>query len=232
VVNISTKSVLIALETKRQPIGAAQPAHAADRCAREIAGILTRFGGALAAADGQSVGPAPSTHYQMRWPVGIGHFTADAFIRSSAATRQHRILCYDRHIRITIDKAMVMNTSTVFIFGTDSDVINICAYALRQSGYAVHILPDLVTLRTNCMIQLPDLVLLQHDGLVQGSETVALYHTLRMEKHTAALPIIIIRCERLEARQQYAREPDPAFAIFPIVFSIEELRATVARLLP
>lgn len=92
-------------------------------------------------------------------------------------------------------------------------------------------MPDLVTLRTDCMIQLPDLVLLQHDGLLQGSETVALYHTLRMEKHTAALPIIIIRCERLEARQQYSLEPDPALAIFPIVFSIEELRATVARLL-
>ena len=40
---------------------AAEHAHAADRCAREIAGFLTRFGGALAAADGQSVGPLTLT---------------------------------------------------------------------------------------------------------------------------------------------------------------------------
>jgi hypothetical protein len=92
-------------------------------------------------------------------------------------------------------------------------------------------MPDLVTLRTDCMIQSPDLVILQHDGLLQDSTTAALYHTLRREIHTATLPIIIIRCERLEARQQYAQEQDSAFAIFPIVFSIEELRATVTRLL-
>jgi DNA-binding response OmpR family regulator len=126
---------------------------------------------------------------------------------------------------------MVMNTPTLFIFGTDSDVVNICAYALKLSGYTVQVMPDLVTLHADCLTQSPDLVLLQHDGLVQGSATVALYHALRMDEHTVALPIIIIRCERLDAQQQYARAPDPAFAIFPIVFSIEELRATVARLL-
>ena len=35
----------------------AEHAHAADRFAREILAILTRFCGALAAADGQAVGP-------------------------------------------------------------------------------------------------------------------------------------------------------------------------------
>jgi len=38
---------------------AAQPAHAADRFAREIVGILAPSGAALAAADAQAVGPQP-----------------------------------------------------------------------------------------------------------------------------------------------------------------------------
>ena len=40
-------------ESKRR---AAEHAHAADRCAREIVGFLTGNAGALAAADGQGVG--------------------------------------------------------------------------------------------------------------------------------------------------------------------------------
>ena len=43
---------------------AAEHAHAADRFAREIVRILTRFCGALAAADGQAVGQQPSTAYR------------------------------------------------------------------------------------------------------------------------------------------------------------------------
>ncbi len=39
---------------------AAQPAHAADRFAREIVGILAPSGAALAAADAQAVGRALS----------------------------------------------------------------------------------------------------------------------------------------------------------------------------
>jgi len=40
---------------------AAQPAHAADRFAREIVGILAPSGAALAAADAQAVGRGHST---------------------------------------------------------------------------------------------------------------------------------------------------------------------------
>jgi hypothetical protein len=46
-------------------MAAAEPAPAADRFAREIVRILARFGGALAAADGQAVGP----HSQSAMPL-------------------------------------------------------------------------------------------------------------------------------------------------------------------
>jgi hypothetical protein len=48
-------ALMRAAEGNERP--AAEQAHAADRFAREIVPFLTRFGGALAAADGQTVGP-------------------------------------------------------------------------------------------------------------------------------------------------------------------------------
>ena len=52
-----------------KPKSAAEHAHATDRFAREIVGILKVGAGALAAADAQSIGPVSGTAFALQSPM-------------------------------------------------------------------------------------------------------------------------------------------------------------------
>ena len=56
----------------------------------------------------------------------------------------------------------------------------------------------------------PDLLVMQHDAVLYKSAVANFYHNIRSNPLIAAVPIIVIRCERRESRQLYATEIDPA----------------------
>jgi hypothetical protein len=72
---------------------------------------------------------------------------------------------------------------------------------------------------------------MQHDAALYESAVANFYHSIRSNALTASLPIIVVRCERREARQLYMAETDSALILFPIIYSVEELTEAAARLL-
>jgi DNA-binding response OmpR family regulator len=124
-----------------------------------------------------------------------------------------------------------MTTSRVLVIGEDPYVGKLNEIVLTQAGYSATYVRTLSEGLLIFEAATPDLVVLQHDAIVYSSAVASFYHNIRSNPLTAAVPIIVVRCERREARHLYTTEIDPALIFFPIIYSPEELSEAADRLL-
>jgi hypothetical protein len=124
-----------------------------------------------------------------------------------------------------------MTPSRVLIIGEDYYVGKINELVLTEAGYTAQYVQNLTGGRSIFEAETPDLLVMQHDAVLYGSAIVDFYHYIRSNPLVAAVPIIVVRCERREARELYTTEMDPALVFFPIIYTPEELTQAAADLI-
>jgi DNA-binding response OmpR family regulator len=123
-----------------------------------------------------------------------------------------------------------MNTVNAYYIGSDRVLLAMYTYILRQANYVVESTTDLADGYTYCQTHPPDILVLDHTIARPGLTTVEIYHQLRNMRATAELPILVIRCEWQQARQEYTTHADRRLGFLPIVFTVEEFLAAVEAL--
>jgi DNA-binding response OmpR family regulator len=125
-----------------------------------------------------------------------------------------------------------MNPSRVLIIAEDPNVGKLNEIVLTQAGYIAKYVQTLTEGQSIFEAEIPDLLVMEHDGLNLDKSVVAgVYHNIRSNPLLAAVPIIVVRCERRASRQLYTTEIDPALIFLPIVYSPEELIEAAERLM-
>jgi len=123
-----------------------------------------------------------------------------------------------------------MHPISAYYIGDDATLLALYTYILREAKYSVESTTNLTRGFEYCQTKPPDVLVIEHNASTTEWSSIALYHQLRNTLTTATLPILVIRCERQAARQEYTTEADPRLSFLPIVITVEEFLTAIEKL--